>query len=189
MKEIIAKVEEFLANEYDLNKANYLFESKEDWEKLLAVFREEFLTDNTKGIWAKIPVEHLSPERKAEMEAKLSHRKKYVIKWIKKDDIVNVFVSLPIASDDLVNCLVFKADNNEIKLLSIETVCDTCFGAGYIDQNRIKCSRCSGKGFNYSKTSGLVNWRTVFAQPEEAAESLTIRLPSSELQKEVVAIQ
>jgi hypothetical protein len=188
MKEIIDKVQQFLNAEYELNKANYLLDDPAAWERSLAVFRAEFLTDNTKELWFKIPVENFDAERRKQLMERIAIRKIYVVKKA-TNDIINVFASFPDHTDDLRNCLVYKLNDDELKLLSIENVCENCFGTGYVKEKSKQCNRCQGKGFEKSKTVGEVNWKTLFTEPPKPLETLQVNLPLSDIQKEVISMQ
>lgn len=188
MEEIVEKVQQFLNAEYELNKANYLLDDPKEWEKLLAVFRAEFLTDAARELWFKIPVQNFTPGRRKELMARIAIRKVYLIKITGKD-IINVFASFPDNTDNLRNCLVFKQTDDEIRLLSSENICDDCLGGGYVEEKSERCNRCQGRGFGHSKTVELVNWKTVFVEPQKPIEVIHINLPSSELQVEMIRLQ
>lgn len=175
--------------EYDVNRENYLQESKTAWEEFSLPFRNQFLTDSSNDYWFKIPVEQFSIEKRTELQTSISQRKLYLLKLIKEGAMINAFCSLPNSSNDLTNCLLFKLINKDIKLISIENVCEDCFGVGYIENAGKSCNRCSGKGFEYSKTSEYINWKTAFFRPADSETSGVLRLPESSLQKAMVLLQ
>ena len=108
MNKIIASVEQFLKMEYDLRRENYLQENKDEWEKSTIPFREKFLSPDANKYWFKIPIEHFSVQRRNELMESTFQRKLYLVKFERKNELINVFCSLPDSSNDLRNCLLFK---------------------------------------------------------------------------------
>lgn len=189
MKEIIIQIENYLKMEYKINASNYILDLN-DWSKLYEKFKNNFLTNETKDRWYKIENKPFTEEKIKKLHNSVFERKIYIIKFFNQENIemVNAFCSWCNDDNDLRDCLNFKIFENKIKLYSIDTVCENCFGAGFLDNNKEKCSGCLGSGFSFSNTLKYVNWKTPFRESKNITETFLLNSPCSDIQKKMVAL-
>lgn len=187
MNDIIPLIEKFFENEFQINNSNY-FLDKNDWSKLLEKFKKEYLTDKTKERWVKIRTISFSEDKIENLRKEICKRKIYLIKKIKYKNInyINVFCSWPNKYNDLRECFVFKILNHKIKLCFVDTVCESCFGTGCIENDNQICNNCFGTGFSFDSKSNLVIWNTISNEFKNIEESILLNFPDSEVQKEVL---
>jgi len=190
MDEIEIQVEAFLDVEYQVNLSNYLLDNSNEWEQVYKQFKQTFLMDRMNDHWSKIPVQQFTNERRAGLRERISKRKLYLIKQSNYNDRwINAFCSWPSNEDDLRDCFIFRLFNEKIKLFCIETICENCFGIGYLEESSHPCTTCMGRGFAYSETVQFVSWRTIFFEPANVVEARIYKLPASAIQKKAVSIQ
>lgn len=192
MDEIVALVESFLNMEYEVNTSNYSFKNRDEWEQVYKRFQDTFLMDRMNDHWFKIPVEQFTDERRESLSRRIHKRKIYLIKRYEDNKTgrwINAFCSFPDNVDNLRDCLAFNYSDEKIRLFSVDTICENCFGAGFIEESAQPCSHCFQRGFNYSNTIDLVNWKTVLYEPEYIAQSVIYNLPASDIQKKAISIQ
>jgi DnaJ-class molecular chaperone len=187
MKEIINQVNNFIELEYKLNFSNYSL-SDNEWNKIYDEFKKKYLTEKTENRYFKIGTKTITNEKLLSLKSKIFKRKIYLIKTFSKENTkwVNVFCSWSDEYDNIRDCLIFKIINNKIKLYNIETICEICFGTGYIENKGNDCYNCFGTGFSFNSKSKFVNWNTDTNEIKILEQCILLNLPDSEIQKEVL---